>query len=96
MKQEETAVAEQESRGVPLPDFEKSQQTANCALREWYIGRVGQDMEIFVERGSLADLMLLHDVLGTWAMFATPDGGQSVLAGAMAELFGAAFEKESG
>jgi hypothetical protein len=82
-----TSVSAQRKGGTdPSAVFEEDRERGNAALRQLYGDKVSGEIEHFAEHASLVDLMLLYDVLKTWGLFAGPED-ESVLAGAMAELF---------
>jgi hypothetical protein len=87
-----TEVAEQNPDWVTKPSdvcdrFEKERQRGVKALRELFGRRLKSSADEFCEDASLADLMLLESILEAWDGFHSSRSEESVLAGAIAELF---------
>lgn len=68
--------------------FELDRLRGNAGLRQLYRERVKSDLDGFLADASLVDLMLLRDLLQTWWGFSeSKDSEETILAGAMFELF---------
>ena len=88
MNHETKPIEPHESRGDPSADSEHTQKAASLAIRKSYVEKLDSDIEEFADRASLADTMLLHDLLQSWRAVTVPKSERSFLGGAMAELLG--------